>query len=175
MDSQRRENYWGALIAQLRATLHWSQERFAEELHSNQATVSRWEKGVVLPSYAKKARIEALAEQAHLSSFQGIANVVRQSPFPMLLCDRRHLVIAASACSGFSENQGVLEQTPQAQHAYYLQFMQVIEDSGFWIRSGQRLDYDFVDPQGVGHRAVLVSITVQGVIYAVVQDKAWRT
>ena len=46
--------YWGSLITQIRATLSISQESFAAAICTNQATISRWEKGHVIPSYDKQ-------------------------------------------------------------------------------------------------------------------------
>lgn len=123
----------------------------------------------MLPSLAKQAQIEALAEQLQLSSINGIALIVRLSPYPMLLCDRKDVVVAASASSGLAEGVAVLPQSPVEQRAYYKSFTQRLISDGFWRESGQSRVYQFQSPQGPTLSAVLVSINVRGVMYCVVQ------
>ena len=162
-------NYWAALIAQIRTTLNLSQAQLALELESDQATVSRWEQGTVLPSYKKQRQIEAIAERINLSSLQGIADVVNSSPFSMLLTDRQHTVLAASPSSGFSIGLGVVEQTPQQEQQHFLSFADSVAKSGFWSQSGRRFDYAFQAGDAT-YRAVVTSVLVRGTVYAVVQQ-----
>lgn len=163
------DEYWPSLIAQIREVNKWSQWQFASEVDSNQETVSRWERGLVMPSRAKQAQIEKIAEQLQLSSINGVAKIVRLSPFPMLLCDRRDMVVAASQASGLKEGLPVLAQSPVDQHAYYKRFTRRLEVDGFWHESGQSRLYRFQCPGGEVLSAVLVSINVRGVMYCVVQ------
>jgi transcriptional regulator with XRE-family HTH domain len=162
-------DYWPSLVQQIRRLNRWSQEHFAEEIGSNQETVSRWERGLVIPSLNKQVLIEKIAEELHLSSLGGVASIVRLSPFPMLLCDRKDMVIAASPASGFREGETVLSQTPPLQHAYYKDFIHGCEEDGFWSESGQTRRYDFDLSSGHRLSAVLVSINVRGEMYCVVQ------
>lgn len=168
MDKDSR-NYWAALITQIRTTLNWSQAQFADEVESDQATVSRWEQTLVLPSYKKQRQIELIAERINLSSLQGIADLVNSSPFSMILTDRVHKVLAASPSSGFTVGMGTLEQTPVEEREHFLGFAQSVTDSGFWNRSGGRFDYAFKDGD-VTYRAVVTSVLVRGTVYAVVQQ-----
>lgn len=161
--------YWPSLVQQIRRLNKWSQEHFADEIGSNQETVSRWERGLVIPSLNKQVLIEKIAEELHLSSLGGIASIVRLSPFPMLLCDRKDVVIAASPVSGFREGESVLSQTPALQHAYYKAFIHDCEKDGFWNESGQTRKYEFDLSSGHRLSAVLVSINVRGEMYCVVQ------
>jgi hypothetical protein len=124
---------------------------------------------LVVPSRAKQAVIEHIAEQLQLSSLGGIASIVRLSPFPMLLCNRRDVVVAASVVSGFHEGQLVLSQTPESQHGYYQAFGRQLEADGFWRESGQSRTYSFQTGKGATFSAVLVSISVRGEMYCVVQ------
>lgn len=165
----RPETYWPSLVRQIRDVNKWSQAEFAAQLESNQETVSRWERGGVLPSRVKQAQIEKIAEQLQLSSINGIATIVRLSPYPMLLCDRKDLVVAASASSGLQEGVSVLAQSPVEQHGYYKSFGQRLLSDGFWRESGQSRLYQFCKSNGDMLSAVLVSINVRGVMYCVVQ------
>ena len=168
-ESPAPDDYWPSLLLQIRETNKWSQDRLASEIGSNQETVSRWERGLVVPSRGKQAVIERIAEQLQLSSLGGLANIVRRSPYPMLLCNRRDIVVAASVISGFREGQPVLAQTPDAQHGYYQAFGRQLDADGFWNESGQSRTYAFEDPAGMTFSAVLVSIAIRGEMYCVVQ------
>lgn len=162
-------DYWPSLILEVRRLKRWSQEQLAHEIGSSQETVSRWERGLVVPSRSKQVMIEKIAEELHLSSLEGIASIVRLSPYPMPLCDRQDIVIAASAISGFREGESALTHTPPLQHAYYKQFIRDCEADGFWSQSGQTRRYDFEVSSGHVLSAVLVSINVRGQMYCVVQ------
>ena len=168
-DENQTHDYWPTLIQAIRSARNWSQTRFAEEVDSSQETVSRWERGAVLPSRQKQRQIEALAEAANISSLGGFSHIVRLSPYPMLLCDSNDHVIAASACSGFQEGRSVISQTPEFQHAYYAAFSGRLKASGFWEDSGRSQDYHFSSPEFGDFRAVLVTIRIHGSIYCVVQ------
>jgi transcriptional regulator with XRE-family HTH domain len=161
--------YWSSLARQIRDVQGWSQARLAEELATNQETISRWENASVVPSAKKQAAMEQLAEKLLLSSLRGIASIVRCSPYPMLLCSQDDAVVAASASSGFREGVKVLSQTPAEQHAYYRDLAAKIENAGFWKRSGERSDYAFTNDRGQSFRAVLISIDIRGQIYCLVQ------
>ena len=162
---------WAELIQQIRKLNHWSQEALAERLRTDQATVSRWERGVTRPAFQAQQGLEALAAGAGLQSLAGIGTVVRESPFPMILVDREGLLIAASLSSGFVPGSLVSEQTPADERAFLVDFGRRLEESGFW---------DASDPQGVdyafGRRlevagAVVVAIAVRGQVFALVQKR----
>ena len=166
------QDYWVSLIQHIREVQKWSQSRLAEELGTNQETISRWEIGAANPSSKKQELLEKLAERLHLSSLGGIASIVRISPFPMLLCNRHDEVVAASASSGFKEGLGVLEQTPQEQHRCFREFSSMIRTGGFWNRSGQTFEYNYVNGDGERFGAVVTSVGIRGEIYCVVQATA---
>jgi transcriptional regulator with XRE-family HTH domain len=168
-DDPETGDYWPSLLLQIRETNKWSQERLASEIGSNQETVSRWERGLVIPSRNKQATIERIAEHLQLSSLSGLANIVRLSPYPMLLCNRRDVVVAASVMSGFHEGHAVLAQTPATQHGHYQSFTRQLQADGFWQESGQTRTYAFEDADGQVLSAVLVSINIRGEMYCVVQ------
>ncbi len=168
-EGERVAEYWPSLVLQIRRLKKWSQEHLAQEIGSNQETVSRWERGLVIPSRSKQVVMEKIAEELHLSSLGGIASIVRLSPYPMLLCDRKDMVIAASSASGFREGETVLHQTPALQHAYYKAFIHDCASDGFWDESGQTRQYGFELSVGHSLSAVLVSINVRGEMYCVVQ------
>lgn len=161
--------YWSSLILAIRRTRKWSQTTFATAVDSSQETISRWEKGSVIPSRQKQRQIELLAESANISSLGGLASIVRLSPYPMLLCDGSNHVIAASEPSGFGEGRSVISQTPEFQRAHFDEFARQLRADGFWNDSGQCRTYHFHSATHGDFRAVLVSIRIHGAVYCVVQ------
>lgn len=162
--------YWPALISQIRSAKNMSQEDFAEAVFSNQATVSRWEKGLVVPSFDKQKKIEELAESAGLSTLAGVAVVVRASPFAMLLVDKSGLVMAASKSSGFNEDELIEGQLPPAENENYQRFRKTLDDAGFWKDGGGHFNYEFED-HSIWSSSVVVSVGIRGSVFAVVQKK----
>lgn len=168
-NSSTPARYWPTLIQAVRSARKWSQTRFADELNTSQETVSRWESGTIRPSRRMQERIERLAEGAKISSLGGISHIVRLSPYPMLLCDESDQVVAASPSSGFAEGKSVISQTPAFQHAYFEEFSKALRASGFWEDSGQFRNYAYSNEHHGEFKAVLVSISIHGSIYCVVQ------
>lgn len=93
---------WSALIRQIRAASHWSQDELAERMQTDQTTISRWERDLVTPGPAARRKLDSLAKELGLKSLAGVELMVRASPFPMILVNRAMLVVAASASSGFN-------------------------------------------------------------------------
>ena len=170
MQTSQTLGYWSLLIAQIRTSLNLSQEAFAAEVFSNQATVSRWEKGLVVPSYDKQKRIEMLAAQGGVASLGGLVEVARNSPNRILIVDENDFVIAASQSSEWVDNQYVLDQLSDAAIPAYRELKTFIEGSNFWIgKGGEKIDHSFND----GKRtwvSVIVSVVIRGKIYAVIQQ-----
>ncbi|MDP3520696.1 MAG: helix-turn-helix transcriptional regulator [Hydrogenophaga sp.] len=167
-------NPWSVLIRQLRASLHWSQADLAARMRTDQATVSRWERGVFLPSPSARRTLEKLALDAGVQSLAGVELIVHVSPFPMILVDRHRVVIAASATSGFLRGRSVVDQTPDDERPHLIAFCEALDDGGFWDLATQsvpgKLDYAFergIETAG----AVVVPVVVNGDTYALVQKQ----
>lgn len=168
MPTTVNDTYWPALISHIRSTKNMSQEDFAEAVFSNQATVSRWEKGQVVPSFDKQKKIEELAEGAGLSTLAGVAVVVRSSPFAMLLVDKDGLVMAASQTSGFQEALNVKDQISTRETSNYTHFRYELDRVEFWKEGGRQLIYEFND-QSTWSSSIVVSVGIRGSVFAVVQ------
>lgn len=168
MSDEPLNEYWSSSIVQVRNELRLSQEDFANKLETTQATVSRWENGEMLPSPRNQHLIEELAGTANLASINGLVSIVNASPFPMILTDRASNVIAASESSGFTTGLTVIEQTPVEERGNFEKFAESVIASGFWEGDGRRFDYEF-EIGGERRRAVVQSIMVRGIVYAVVQ------
>jgi transcriptional regulator with XRE-family HTH domain len=162
---------WPELIRQIRAVRRWSQEALAEQMQTDQATVSRWERGVVQPGFGAQRKLEFIAQEAGLQSLNGIERVVQCSPYPMLLVDRNLQVIAASASSGFLAGQSVAQQTPQDEQAYLQAFAAGLEEEGFWrTDADSAIEYAFARGTEIAG-AVVVRVTTRGEVFAVVQRR----
>jgi transcriptional regulator with XRE-family HTH domain len=160
--------YWSRLTRQLRQGLCQSQEQFAATMGTNQATVSRWETGANTPSYEARQRLVRMTGELGLAMLDELADVVRVSPFWMVLADRSGVVVAASASSGFSEGRGTLEQTPTEERDSVKAFERSLAQSGFWDGQGRRTDYRF-HHNGEVRTAVVMPVTIKGDVYALVQ------
>lgn len=168
MPKEPLNQYWSSLIVHVRSTLRLNQDAFAEKLKTTQATVSRWENGEVVPSLRNQQLIEELAAAANLASINGLVRIVNASPFPMILTDRATTVLAASESSGFIAGSSVVEQTPEDERRNFIKFTEAVVASGFWEEEGRQFDYEFKGGSE-RRRAVVQSIMIRGVVYAVVQ------
>src|SRR5262245_44293937 len=160
--------YWSRLTRQLRHALCQSQEQFASTMGTNQATVSRWETGANTPSYDARQRLVHMTGELGLTMLDELVDVVRVSPFPMILADRSGIVVAASASSGFTEGRSAADQAPAEEHETFKAFESTIAEAGFWNGHGRRFDYTF-DHNGEVRTAVVMPVTIKGDVYALVQ------
>lgn len=162
---------WADLVRQIRSLNRWSQQTLAEHMQTDQATVSRWERGVSQPVFKARQQLEALADGAGLQSLAGIATVVRVSPFPMILLDRDGEVIAASPASGLRAGTGIVEQTPPDERGFLADFKGRLEAAGFW-RAGGPASFEYAFQRGDETAgAVVVALAVRGHVYALVQKR----
>lgn len=164
--------YWSRLTRQLRHALCQSQEQFAATMGTNQATVSRWETGANTPSYEARQRLVHMTGELGLTMLDELVDVVRVSPFPMLLADRSGMIVAASASSGFAEGRSTLEQTPDEEQEAFKAFEATIAQGGFWNGQGRRFDYTF-SQNGEVRTAVVMPVTIKGDVYALIQ-RSWH-
>jgi transcriptional regulator with XRE-family HTH domain len=160
--------YWSRLTRQLRHALCQSQEQFASTMGTNQATVSRWETGANTPSYDARQRLVQMTGELGLTMLDELVDVVRVSPFPMVLADRSGMIVAASASSGFTEGRSTLEQTPAEERDAFKTFETAIAQAGFWNGHGRRFDYRF-SHNGEVRFAVVMPVTIKGDVFALVQ------
>ncbi|WP_457668369.1 helix-turn-helix domain-containing protein [Thiolapillus sp.] len=56
----KNETDWAGKVRDLRRRLNLSQDDLAGKLHTNQCTISRWERGVTVPNYRMRTKLEAL-------------------------------------------------------------------------------------------------------------------
>jgi transcriptional regulator with XRE-family HTH domain len=107
--SDSQKIYWAEFILQLRHELGWSQSRLAEELRTDQTTVSRWERGLMLPRVSVRSELETLANKGGLLTLSQVAGFVKASPFPMILVDRTAQTRSRNpACAVFPPQPGIV-------------------------------------------------------------------
>lgn len=164
-------SYWSGLIKHLKSALSLSQTEFADRLGIDQSTVSRWERGLSEPQYEIRKVLEDMARERGLAMLDDAATVVRHSPFPMILVDRKTIVMAASVSSGFAQGLSAVEQTPPEERPILEQFNKALEQSGFWERKCAKWEYE-ANVDGELRRAIVVAINMRGEVYALVQ-RAW--
>ena len=168
---QSSSRYWAKLIKSLRYSLHISQNQFSERLDIDQATVSRWERGLSEPQYEMRKILHEMARDAGLATLGDLTSIVNFSPFPMILVDSCQKVYAASVSSGFKTNQSVTEQTPLEEQTFLQNFNDQLEAAGFWKGDCPKFDYEF-RTETETRLAIVIAITIRGEIFALVQ-KAW--
>jgi len=168
---QSSSRYWAKLIKSLRDCLHISQNQFSERLDIDQATVSRWERGITEPQYEMRKILHKMARDAGLATLGDLKCIVNFSPFPMILVDSCQKVYAASVSSGFKTNQSVTEQTPLEEQAFLQNFNDQLEAAGFWKGDCPKFDYEF-RTETETRLAIVIAITIRGEVFALVQ-KAW--
>ena len=169
--NQSASLYWAELIKGLRDSLQISQSQFSERLDIDQATVSRWERGLTEPQYEMRKILHEMATHAGLATFENLTKTVNFRPFPMILVDRWQKVYAVSMSSGFKTDQPVTHQTPPEERTFLQQFIGQLNSAGFWEGHCQKFDYEF-HTEAETRRAVVTSVEIQGEIFALVQ-KAW--
>ena len=163
---------WPRLIRKIRDINRWSQEQLSEVMGTDQASISRWERGQIQPGMLAQEKLEVLAQEVGLQSLSGIELLVKASPFPMMLVSQERMVIAASASSGFTVGLSVVDQTPQAERDNLNAFHAYLTSGGFWslgeTLNVEPLKYSFVSGMQMAG-AVVVPIIVRGEVYALVQ------
>ncbi len=168
MSKEPLKHYWPSLIGQVRSILQLNQHAFAEKLGTTQASVSRWEKGERIPLPEFQGKIERMAQETRVESINGLLKIVEASPFPIIITDEFANVLAASSSSGFRSGLAVFDQTPEDEQENFKKFSEALRMSGFWKEDGIRYDYQFLTGAYL-RRAVVQSIMVRGIVYAVVQ------
>lgn len=88
---------WAGRIVRLRAARGWKQAAVAEMLGVDQATVSRWERGLQSPDVAARRRLSRLFLREHPEADRAALLSVEASPYPSLAFAGDLSVVAMSA------------------------------------------------------------------------------
>jgi transcriptional regulator with XRE-family HTH domain len=88
----------GSAIRRMRQLRNMKQEHLAELLAVNQATVSRWERGILPVTVAQARRLESIFASPSSSADAALKRLVEHSRSKVhLICDRTHRLLAASS------------------------------------------------------------------------------
>jgi len=88
----------GSAIRRMRQLRKMKQEHLAELLGVNQATVSRWERGILPVTVAQETRLESIFTSKSSSTDAALKRLVEHSRSKVhLICDRTHRLLAASS------------------------------------------------------------------------------
>ena len=170
MPMSQKLSYWPSLILQIRKSMRLSQEDLAEMLDTNQATISRWERGNIIPSYDKQRIIERIASNEDITSLGGMVELVRNSPSRIFIIDQEYFVIASSSSSEWNENTNVQSQLSTNAKAHFSIVSTALIESGFWNGlGGIVINYDY-HYNSVNWHSVITSVLIRGRIYAVIQQ-----
>lgn len=161
--------YWPRLCKDLRQALNLTQFQMADRLGVDQASYSRWERGITEPQYDMRRLIQGLAQGQGLATLDNIVTAVRLSPFPMILVDRGQRIIAASRSSGFMPAMTALEQTPFGEQSNLAEFDAALASSGFWEQQCPSMEYEAVIDGRKRLAAVVTAMVIRGEVYALVQ------
>ncbi len=91
---------WADRIVRLRAARGWKQAALAELMGVDQATVSRWERGLQSPDVASRRRLARLYQREHPPGDRVALLAVEASPHPFLAFGGDLAVVAASPSAG---------------------------------------------------------------------------
>lgn len=91
---------WADRIVRLRAARGWKQAALAELMGVDQATVSRWERGLQSPDVASRRRLARLFQREHPPGDRAALLAVEASPHPFLAFAGDLAVVAASPSVG---------------------------------------------------------------------------
>jgi transcriptional regulator with XRE-family HTH domain len=91
---------WGQTIRQYRILNGLTQTALAELVSVDQATVSRWERGLQAPDVAMQGRLRALVRVSPLGRRRHLLHVVQAAPGVMMLFDSAFTLLAASRAVG---------------------------------------------------------------------------
>ncbi|MEN9681676.1 MAG: Antitoxin component of bacterial toxin-antitoxin system, MqsA [Pseudomonadota bacterium] len=156
--------YWSGYILALRQGLKVNQKEMARLLDVDQASISRWERGIAVPSSSLKNRIADLAKRQGVSTVDDPLNVVRYSPFPVCLVDRNGMVIVVSEASLFSEGQNILEQVRDDEREVLASFIERLSEQGFWGMRCARLDQS-MSLMGIERKVVAIPVMMSGELF----------
>lgn len=87
---------WATNIRRLRLSKGWKQTTLADMLSVDQATVSRWERGLQRPDLAARQRLTDLLRRELPSADRAVLMAVQASPWWALALDRGGRILAAS-------------------------------------------------------------------------------
>ncbi|WP_457674316.1 helix-turn-helix domain-containing protein [Thiolapillus sp.] len=176
-------NNWGESVRSLRSRLNLSQEKLASLLNTNQCTISRWERGVTVPTYRMRARLKELGCESPGGSSNNHSAIAAfsQALFdstsgPSMLLDKECTVVAMSSGHEYQPGHGyvtgktLLEQSLPEDRDMVMELMRFFDDSGFWNTVNTCFEYPYVN-QGEKRCVILTSVEFNGQTFCLMRRK----
>lgn len=129
---------WQGLVIAIRKARQLSQEQLAHLLGTDQACVSRWERGLTTPQHRYQKKIAALAEALPLApSRDAIAEVAQSiadgiAGYGAAIFDRNELCIAASHNIVHRPGKPLAETTRPRERIYLDDWRRFMAEVDFW-------------------------------------------
>lgn len=129
---------WRHLILSLRKARQLSQAELAEVLGTDQACVSRWERGLTKPQSRSQKKISALAGELERADPDETTSNVAQSIVDSLaghataIFDRNEICIAASQNIAHKPGRALAETTSPHERVYLDDWRRFLAEVDFW-------------------------------------------
>jgi DNA-binding XRE family transcriptional regulator len=156
--------HWKNFVIELREMLDVNQFEMAAMLDVDQASISRWERGLALPQHEMKRRMIDLGKNVGMAMADDPLNMVRFSPFPVCLFDKNAMVIAASGDSTFCQSLELLAQVREEEKEGINDFLKMLVACGFWSLHCKKLDTE-ICLGGEMVRVVAIPLIISGDVY----------
>lgn len=173
---------WQQRISAIRKQHNLSQEQLAEMLGTNQACVSRWERGVTLPNYRSQRKIITLAREYLRDTLTTAAQSIVDGTagYGAAIFDRNEVCIAASPHITHKIGKTLLETTRPHEHCYLDDWRRFMTEVDFWNMPGTTFTYVHesrllpdMPPQIT--RTLLTPVIIEGEVYCLIELKSQET
>ena len=172
---------WGGKVRDLRRRLNLSQDDLASKLHTNQCTISRWERGITSPNYRMRAKLELLGcspaepEKTETEVIAETAQVLFDcSSQPSLLLHHDGTIMAVSSDNeyqpGLKYQTGVKlkEQTLPEDMETLLELESFFDEVDFWNTENESFTFPYLS-RGEPRCVSLTSVLINSQVYCLMQ------
>ena len=174
---------WGNHLVAIRKRYNLSQEELADQIGTNQATISRWERCLSSPTYRLQKAITSLygapsepsVDRATIAgAAQSLINQIHG--YGGVIFDRNEICIAASANVQHQAGKSIRDTTPAWEHAFFDQWSEFMAEVDFWNTPWATFEYIHktqprLDEPPRWMRSMFTSIVICGEVYCLVHSK----
>ena len=161
---------WPNLIEDILHWEKWTPETLSQKIIVPVDNISQWLSGSSEPSNEAMLRIEKIAQGLSIASLSGYVEIVRQSPYPMIIVDKRDNILVASTSSRLIAGRKLQDQMSEDIVDHYKQYLSQLSGSSFWTKGGQEHNFRF-QARGRLVEAVVTIVHVSTGVYLVAQKK----
>jgi len=161
---------WASLVDDILKWESWTLEDLARETLYSLEVVQQWKNESLEPTQEHKLRIEKIAQASSIKSLSGYVELVRESPFPIFIIDKRDNVLVASRTSRLSTGMKLFNQLTDYDAEFYVKYLEQLSGSGFWLKGGQKHNFRIQSHTRLVE-VIVTSIEVCTGVYLVAQRK----